>query len=401
MDALDILTNLDHCFPYFQPVFSADEHRVIGYEILGRYNGGGQVISLGPFFQDNNIPEEYRLEVDNTVLAKALELAIGLDPDVLLFVNRDADLLIHDSGEEFLQFLLKFQEKGISLERIVLEIAMDESKDEMDHLLNYYRTFGIKIAIDKLGDESSHLDRIGQLKPDIVKVDLMPLRSMNPPPAYQDTLYSLSILARKIGATLLFKNIEMIYQLQFAWQHGGRYYQGFYLEKPLSYFIPRDILKDKLKEEFHEFIVYEKKKLESIFAITESFQVKLQEILTKNRKSMNFEELLKSLSKDLDHVALRMYICDDDGFQLSPNMFKNDGKWELQPAYTGKNWSWRPYFLENMIRMRNDKKGILSDLYCDIETGETTRTFSFPLNAHEYLFIDLTYDFLYQHDSLL
>ena len=37
MDALDILTDLEHVFPYFQPVFSADEHRIIGYEIFGRY----------------------------------------------------------------------------------------------------------------------------------------------------------------------------------------------------------------------------------------------------------------------------------------------------------------------------------------------------------------------------
>lgn len=401
MDALDILTNLDHCFPYFQPVFSADEHRVIGYEIFGRYNGNGQLISLGPFFQDKSIPDEYRLEVDNAVLTKALELATALDPDVLLFVNRDADLLMHDSGEEFLQFLLQFQDKGIGLHRIVLEIAAEEPKDEMDHLLNYYRTFGIKIAIDKLGDESSHIDRIGQLKPDIVKVDLMPLRSMNPPQAYQEILYSLSILARKIGATLLFQNIEMVYQLQFAWKHGGRYYQGYYLKEPEAQFISRDILKDKLKTEFHEFIMYEKKKLESLFEITESFQTKLQELLNKNRKSLNFEELLKSLAKDLDQIALRMYICDEDGFQVSPNMFKKGNMWELQSEYLKKNWSWRPYFLENMIKMRNEKRGILSDLYCDIETGETTRTFSYPLNAQEYLFIDLKYDFLYQSYSLL
>jgi len=401
MDALDILTNLDRCFPYFQPVFSADEHRVIGYEIFGRYNDNGQVISLGSFFQDKSIPDEYRLEVDNAVLTKAFELATELDKDVLLFVNRDADLLIHDSGEAFLQFLQQFQEKGISLKRIVLEISMDEPKDEMDHLLNYYRTFGIKIAIDKLGEGSSFLDQIGQLKPDIVKVDLMPLRSMNPPPAYKDILYSLSILARKIGATLLFKNIEMVYQLQFAWQHGARYYQGYYLEKPISNFITRDILKDKLKAEFHEFIIYEKKKLESVFQVTERFQTKIQEIINKNRKTMNFELLLKALGKELDQVALRMYICDEDGFQLSPNMLKKGIDWEMQPEYMRKNWSWRPYFLENMIRMRNDKKGLLSDLYCDIETGEITRTFSYPINAHEYLFIDLTYDFLYKNDTLL
>lgn len=401
MDALDILTDLDHVIPYFQPVFSADEHRIIGYEILGRYIENEKIESLGPFFQDNNIPEEYRLEVDNVVLTKALEKAIELEKDMLLFVNRNVELLMHDHGEGFLQLLFQFQEKGINLDQIVLEVSADDPKYEIDHLLNYYRTYGIKIAIDKLGDDSSLLRLIGQLRPDIVKIDLMPLRLMHQPPAYQEILYSLSILARKIGATLLFKNIEMVYQLQFAWQHGGRYYQGYYLEKPSPNFISREILKDKLKEEIHDFIIYEKKKLESVFLITEQFQTKLQEMLNKNRKPFSNEDLLKLLAKNLDHIAFRMYICDEDGFQKSPNIFKQGKNWVLQPEYIQKNWSWRPYFLENIIKMRNDKKGLLSDLYNDIETGEMTRTFSYPLNANEYLFIDLTYDFLYRKDSLL
>ncbi len=401
MDALDILTDLEHVMPFFQPIFSADEHRIIGYEILGRYVVGDQVVSLGPFFLDKNIPDEYRLEVDNVVLTKALEKAVSLDKDILLFVNREVDILTHDSGEAFLQLLLQFEEKGISLNRIVLEISADDPKKEFDHLLNYYRTYGIKIAIDKMGDDSSHLDRIGQLKPDIVKVDLQPLRSINPSPAYKDILYSLSILARKIGATLLFKNIEMVYQLQFAWQHGGRYYQGFYLEKPALEFFSRDILKDKLKSEFHEFIMYEKKKLESLVLITERFHTRLEEILNKNLKTLNYEELLKVLVKVLDQIAFRIYICDEDGFQKSPNMFNKDKKWVVQEEYLQKNWSWRPYFLENIIKMRNDKKGILSDLYSDIETGETIRTFSYPLNTRDYLFIDLTYEYLYQNENLL
>ena len=199
----------------------------------------GQIVSLGPFFQDANIPEEYRLEVDNIVLMKALEQAVSLDQDILLFVNRDVEILTHDDGESFLQLLLQFQDKGISLDRIVLEIAAEDPKyDKIVHLMNYYRTYGIKMAIDKMGDDSSHLDRIGQLNPDIVKVDLFPLRSMNPSPVYRDILYSLSVLARKIGATLLFKNIEMIYQLQFAWQHGGRYYQGYYWKNQVRILLP-------------------------------------------------------------------------------------------------------------------------------------------------------------------
>ena len=401
MDALDIITDLEHVIPYFQPIFSADEHRVIGYEVLGRYQGRDEVISLGPFFHDNNIPEEYRIEVDNVVLKKAMEQALTLDSDVLLFINRNEELLMSDSGEDLLQLFLNYQEKGFALNRIVLEISNENPKYQIDHLLNYYRTFGIKIAIDKMKNTSSLLDRIGDLKPDVVKVDLVPLRLMNPPPAYQEILYSLSLLARKIGAALLFKNIETVYQLQFAWKNGGRYYQGFYLEDPSAQFVPRDSLKNKLKTEFHEFIIFEKTKLEGVAAITEEFQTRFQLLINKSRKYIEYEDLLKALAKDLDLMAFRIYICDEDGFQKSPNLIKRGMNWELQPEYLQKNWSWRPYFLENIIKMRNDKKGILSDVYNDIETGDITRTFSIPLNRHDYLFIDLSYDYLYKHNQLL
>lgn len=404
MDALDILTDLENVIPFFQPIFSADEHRVIGYEILGRYRGKKGIESLGPFFLDDQIPDEYRLEVDNIVLSKALDMAVDLDKDVLLFVNRDADILMHDHGEQFLQLLLQYEKKGISLNRIVLEISERKYRgqfDHLDHLLNYYRTFGIKVAIDKMGNESSHLDRIGQLAPDILKVDLHALRLTATGPAYQDILYSLSLLARKIGATLLFENIEMVYQLQFAWKNGGRYYQGYYLCHPNEKFIDRDILKERLKNECHSFIAYEKKKLESIYAITENFQIRIQDILSKYRKLSEYVELLNAMVKHMDNIAFRVYICDEDGFQKTPNFFFKDDKWQIQNEYLHKNWSWRPYFLENIIKMRNEKKGILSDLYIDIETGETIRTFSFPLNSNDYLFIDLSYTFLYEHEGLI
>ena len=35
MDADKILANLKQVVPFYQPIFSADTHQVIGYEILG------------------------------------------------------------------------------------------------------------------------------------------------------------------------------------------------------------------------------------------------------------------------------------------------------------------------------------------------------------------------------
>lgn len=403
MDALDILTDLENVIPFFQPIFSADEQRVIGYEVLGRYLTADQPVSLGPFFQDDQIPDEYKFEVDQLLLKKALEKALDLEEGVSIFLNRTADLLMYEHGEPFLNELLAFEKRGFNLERIIIEISEQSYKgdlDQLDHLLQYYRTYGIKLAIAKIDSDSNYFDRIGQLKPDILKINLQPLKTTSTGKAFNNVLFSLSLLARKIGATLLFENIEMEYQLQFAWRNGGRYYQGFYLYQPSADFIQADLLKDRLKTQFHDFIIYEKKKLESVYTTAELFQAKIQELVLKSKKS-SYEDLFELLIKEMDQIAFRMYVCDEDGFQKSPNIFKGKDGWTTQKEYIDKNWSWRPYFLENIIKMRNERKGILSDLYSDIESGETIRTFSYPINTNEFLFIDLAYHYLFEHAELL
>ncbi|MFK9092245.1 EAL-associated domain-containing protein [Bacillus salipaludis] len=403
MDALEILSDLENCFPYFQPIFSADEQCVIAYEVLGRYQSAGEVMSLGPFFHDGQIPDEYKFEVDILLVKKALEKALELEEDVRFFLNRNADLLMYGHGEPFLQELLAFEKRGLSLKRIVLEISdrnYQGDLDQFDHLLQYYRTYGIKIAIASIGSESHYFERIGELEPDIIKINLQALKSTATGINFNDVLFSLSLLARKIGAALLFENIEMSYQLQFAWKNGGHYYQGYYLHPPAAEFIRRDFLKYRLKEKFHDFISYEKRKLEAVFKTAEYFQATVQEIVIKNRKS-SYDNLFQALIKELDGIAFRMYICDEDGFQKSANIFKGKNGWNSQSEYLNKNWSWRPYFLENIIKMRHEQKGRLSDLYCDIDTGETIRTFSFPMNETDYLFIDISYQYLFEHDQLL
>lgn len=226
------------------------------------------------------------------------------------------------------------------------------------------------------------------------------LRSNNGGPAYLDVLHSLSILARKIGAAILFENIETPYQLQFAWKNGGRFYQGFYLKRPDHGLVDKEILKDKLKGEIHGFILSEKKRLQSFYDLRLELNSRFQELISKYKKEQNPSVLLMALGDRMDGIAFRMYVCDEDGFQLSPNLYKAGNEWLLQPEYENKNWSWRPYFLENIIQMRGGKKGILSDRYSDIETGEVIRTFSLPLNEKEFLFVDLSASFLHVREGL-
>lgn len=398
MDSMEMLTNLEHLQPYFQPVFSADEHVVIGYEILGRYVNDSGAIDIASFMQDEQIPEEYRIEVGQYLLQLALTKISANSENFFIFIPCEADLLMLDHGDSFLEMLKKHVGEE-ELSRVVVEFSENRFKGDFDslhHLLTYYKTYGIKIAINDLG-LNSHQDKIATLSPQILKINNDELKHESWG-LQKDFISSMGILARKIGASVLFEGIENVYELQFAWKNGVRYYQGVYLAEPAAHFIEPEQLKEKFKEECHRFIISEKKTLENRYYAKKKMQETIQSVVSKVKPSSVDIEQLKTLATLLDDISFRLYVCDEDGFQTSPNIVRYSGKWIVQEEYKQKNWSWRPYFLKTIITMRNDQKGELSDSYSDIETGEIIRTFSVPLNAQEYLFIDISYNYLFEHD---
>lgn len=406
MDPLDVISNIDKVIPYYQPIFSADEHKIIGYEVLGRIlKDNGEAVSLGPFFKGNDIPDEYKIEVDQKVTEEAIRQFIKSDQQGLIFINKDARLLMLDHGESFLEQMLSFKTQGLQLNRIVLELSEKTFQGDFEqlvHVLLYYKTYGIKVAIDNVKGNIGELDRLSLFSPDIIKVDLSQLRNDAGNKMYKDILFSLSVLARKIGASLLFEHIEINYQLQFAWLNGGRYYQGYYLRHPSNEFVQSNILKDKLKERCQNFIRYEKKHLEAGYQFAEDLHKEINRILTLLKKqTQDYDQLLTGLADAFTDKCFRLYMCDENGFQVTSNILKVHGKWEIHERFKGKNWSWRPYFLENIIRMRINKKGLLSDIYSDIDSGEPIRTYSYPYGDGMYLFIDLSYEFLFEEESLL
>ncbi|MBM7570873.1 EAL-associated domain-containing protein [Aquibacillus albus] len=401
MDPLDIIGNLHNVKPVFQPIASAIRHNVAGYEVLGRFDNGDEWKSLGPFFHDSDVPDEFKVEVDQHLLHQAIPKMLETDKEGLLFINRNAKQLMVNDGDDLLQTLLLFEQQGFAMNRIVIEVTehdFDEDFEGLSHLLLYYKTYGIQIAIDHVGAKSSNIDRIRQLEPHILKIDTKIIRSHNAD-GFQDIMHSLSMLARRIGAALLFENIEDDFQLHFAWKHGGRYYQGFYLAKPE--FETIDSLSVNVGEKVAEYISREKSLVEQRLAHVLNWERKVKETLPQWEGTKKVDAFIEVVTDHFDKESFRMYVCNSNGQQISSNFRKRENGWEMEPHKKGSNWAFRPYFLENMMQMKTWSRGTLSDIYSDIETREMIRTFSFPLSDQYFLFIDIRYSFIYENESLL
>src|SRR5690606_6553325 len=119
---------------------------------------------------------------------------------------------------------------------------------------------------------------------------------------------------------------------------------------------------------------------ESRLAYTASCEEKVKKLVAKWLGHQQADLFIKDVISSFEEESFRIYICDSDGIQVSSNFRKRQDDWKIESFQKGSHWAFRPYFLENLMQMKNWNKGILSDTYSDIETGEMIRTFSYPLS---------------------
>ncbi|MEH7351850.1 EAL-associated domain-containing protein [Gottfriedia acidiceleris] len=403
MDPLDVISNLDKVVPYFQPIYGADTQNCVGVEVVGRLKLEN-LHSLEFFFANDLVPDDYLLEVDNHILIQALDEVVQSKFDGGIFINRHPSALLSDDPENLLSILQSYEEKAIQLNKIVIILQHQlfyGFEKELKNLITYYQTYGIKFAINSVNEKLINLEKLRFLSPDIIKIDFKMVQQLHTS-SFQDLLNSVIYVARKVGASMYYDGIIDSIQLRNAWKNGGRFYQGAYLFTPQPSISQLNHECEPLKNDILKYIRGEKNKLIALRDMTNLIQQKVESAINKFKLGADLNSFLMNISSELNSFCFRMYICDEDGFQQSANLFKVNGEqWELQEKYKGRNWSWRPYFLETVLKMQSNDQGQLSDMYRDIETGEKIRTFSYPMNNGSYLYIDLSYDFLFKHNELL
>lgn len=398
MDVLNVLDKLDQMEVFFEPIYSADEHSIVAYEVSGRIVEGETAIDIATFTYNEDVPAEIRAEVEQLVVRQAIEKIIGEIEHIDLYIPCNPNLLTIDFGESYFSLLkeLVTEENLHHITLVMNEYLFATDLQQLHHLIKYIQTYGVKVALSNVGAHS-HLDSLLLLEPSVLCIDVDQL-SYNKWGNQNYVFTTLRALALKMGASLMVSKVDTIYQLQHGWKNGARYYKGAYLEKPSKDFVPRDTLKPRFRDECEQFIATEKKlikhKLEEVKLLERKIISSVETVIPTSKQA----DKLIELANQLQDYAFRLYICDGEGFQTTPNIRWKKGQWVVEKEALRKNWSWRPYFLENLLKMRQEQISDLSNAYSDIETGELTRTFSMALPNNEYLFIDISYDYLYEHN---
>ncbi|MBB6449194.1 EAL domain-containing protein (putative c-di-GMP-specific phosphodiesterase class I) [Geomicrobium halophilum] len=394
MDALEVMMHKERTYPLFQPIFVAGKHEVVGYEVLPRLRIEEHEYDLTDFFYDSLVPEEYRLEIDRYIRKQALEIQ-KTRAHMWLFYNINPSLYDGSPGDRLISELAEESTE------MILSISLSDETVKwytLRHFVQFLQNSQIRVAMKETKNAKITMMDIVQVKPDIIKIDIGDVERENVN-VHRELLHTFSIAAGKIGASLLFQNIKGFQQLSDAWRQGALYLQGDYLALPHPTMIDNN--QEKLVKNFRSFLNYEREKKRASLQFSRFLSERMKKLISGRVVHMDSDTLAQYVGRSLQDICFRVYICDGEGFQLSGNAVKHQSdQWEIYEENRRQNWSWRPFFLENIVQMHVDGGGILSELYMDLHRHEQIRTYSYPAGDGRYIFVDIPFSYLYERDFL-
>ncbi len=219
----------DRLVSHFHPIWDLKARTLFGHECLIRgQDEQGVLIPPAKLF---GAAQENRLlfNLDRQARQSALKTAAQYPSSTKLFINF-VPTAIYDPIFCLESTVGLSRQLGIAPERIVFEVIETEEVEDWHHLeriLTFYRKNGFQIALDDVGSGYSSLNRLVQVKPDIIKIDLEIIRGIEKDPVKQSVFRALAKIAQENGIQLLAEGVETAQELAFVTQEGADLAQGY------------------------------------------------------------------------------------------------------------------------------------------------------------------------------
>ncbi len=375
--------------PYFQPIIDISSAKVAGHEVLARYiDDEGGVRSAGGIFHAQHYSADQLLAFDRSVRKQALKKFAEAGQPGFLTLNI-SPRWIERLEQTAVPTLGYIEEYGIDPSKIVVEIIETHADSQkLLQMVRRYKDFGVKVAVDDFGAGHAQFDRVINLAPDIIKLDMRLFKNAVKGGLAEHMVQSVSYLAERLGSQILCEGIEDYEELRFGLGLGSRLIQGYMFEFAQPYFTDAD--------RFSRMISIQRKRffIEKIDA--------QDKILTRLRTAKQQVELLAAflrgngmlLSVDSIPVQndqiMRVYICDNGGGQRSSTFFYEQGRWFERNLEGETNWCWRPYFYQLLAEAEvNHQRLVVSSTYHDMTTAAQVMTIACYIDADNILLVDV------------
>jgi EAL domain-containing protein (putative c-di-GMP-specific phosphodiesterase class I) len=219
----------------FQPIVDLDTLEIIGYEALSRGPVDTEFASpllLFTFAAGCGLS----FELDRLCRKIAFETIKHLKTDLKIFVNT-LTMTIHDPEFRGVYLEELLEDLKIKPENVVFEVSEKMAIDNYDMFraaMKEYTDIGIVHASDDIGTGHSDLERIMELNPGFMKIDLSFVKDIDKSYIKQEIVKAMVTLAKSIGSLVIAEGVETKAEYEKLKELKVTYGQGYLFGKPLE-----------------------------------------------------------------------------------------------------------------------------------------------------------------------
>lgn len=218
----------------FQPIVGLIHQRVVGYEALvrGTLARDGRAVSPYELFERAVLAGEL-VQLDTVCQQIHLPaFAQWSERRDWLFLNVRPESIVEP---DFPQALTeRVAAHGLVPRQIVIELLETplDCPDLLESAITALRTRGFVIALDDFGAGHSNLDRVLDLKPDLIKLDRRLIVKATQDRAIRRVLPTMISMLHEIGTLVVAEGIETAVEASIALDAGADLAQGFFFGMP-------------------------------------------------------------------------------------------------------------------------------------------------------------------------
>ena len=213
----------------FQPIVNTVTGQIYSHEALVR---GLHNEPAAKVFERVNEDNLYRF--DQVCRVTAIKLAAQLGVSTMLNVNFMPNAVYRP--ELCIRTTLEAaQTYGFPTDRIVFEFTESEYVADVAHLRAIvvdYQERGFLVAIDDFGAGHSGLNRLAELRPDVVKLDMCLVRDIAQDRTRRAICKGIVQICRDLGMEVIAEGVETSDELHCLQDIDVHLFQGYYLARP-------------------------------------------------------------------------------------------------------------------------------------------------------------------------
>ncbi|MFN3817788.1 putative bifunctional diguanylate cyclase/phosphodiesterase [Blastomonas sp.] len=219
----------------YQPLFSLEKNRVIGFEALIRWQhplrGLVSPVEFIPLAEDTGLI----IPISEWVMKEACQRARDWPDDVRIAVNL-SPVLFKNAGLP-LMVMQALDAAGLAPNRLELEVTESLFIDNVDRttaMLNALRECGVRIALDDFGTGYSSLNYLRSFPFDKIKIDKSFVDDLATDASARAIIGAITALASALGMETIAEGVEHNDQLEALLSQGCSNIQGYFFSRPVA-----------------------------------------------------------------------------------------------------------------------------------------------------------------------